>query len=86
MNRYTIEDLYDSTYHIKGPDGLVGAIYFKGDPEAERLTHYIEAHDEVVTVLREALDVVMDWASTETYEQIGPKVESLLARIEGGAE
>ena len=86
MSRYTIEDLYNSTYHVKGPDGLVGALYFKGDPEAERFKRYIEAHDEVMAVLREALDVVRDWATTEAYEQIEPKVEALLARIEGEEE
>lgn len=86
MNRYTVEDLYDSIYHVRGPDGLVGAIFFKGDPEAERLKHYIEAHDYVIEALREALDVARDWASTEAYQQIGPKVEALIARIEGGEE
>ena len=37
MSRYTIEDLYNSTYHVKGPDGLggVGKISKRSEMEAK---------------------------------------------------
>lgn len=88
--RYKIENHVansSTTYSVIGPDGnTVAAMFSRNIPENRRLRAYIEAHDYVIDVLREALDVVRDWASTEAYEQIGPKVESLLARIEGKDE
>jgi len=76
VSRYTIEDLYDSTYHIKGPDGLVGALYFKGDPEAERFKRYIEAHDEVMGILRGVGKIYK-------RSELEATAEALIARIEG---
>lgn len=90
MKRYRLENHVansPTTYNVLGPDGYAVAGMFNRDiPEGARLRAYIEVHDEVMAILREALDVVRDWASTEAYEQIGPKVESLLARIEGKEE
>jgi len=90
MSRYRIENHVansPTTYNVLGPDGKTVAAMFSRDiPEGARLRAYIEAHDEVMAVLREALDVVRDWATTEAYEQIEPKVEALLARIEGEEE
>ena len=90
MRRYRIENHVansSTTYNVIGPDGNTVAAMFNRDiPEGARLRAYIEAHDYVMEALREALDVARDWASTEAYEQIEPKVESLLARIERGTE
>ena len=66
MSRYRIDEPIptSTTAHIYGPDGQVlGQIYRADDTESLRLKRLIEAHDEIVTVLRDAAKIGFDIAA-----------------------
>ena len=80
MSRYRVDEPIptSTTAHIYGPDGQVlGQIYRTDEPESERLKRFIEAHDQIVTVLRGAMRVL---GPKDCY---APIIEKLINRIDG---
>lgn len=80
MSRYRVDEPIptSTTAHIYGPDGQVlGQIYRTDEPESERLKRFIEAHDQIVTVLRGAMHAL---GPKDCYT---PIIEKLINRIDG---
>ena len=98
MSRYRVDEPIptSTTAHIYGPEGQVlGQIYRTNDTESERLKRFIEAHDEILDVLRDisqalheqfAGPAVVQPSQVDKYafwQRILREVDDLINRIDG---
>jgi hypothetical protein len=83
MSRYRIDEPIpiSTTAHIYGPDGkVIGQIYRADDTESLRLKRFIEAHDEIVTVLRQIAEADGRWLVLQACTD---NLTSIINRIDG---
>jgi len=83
MSRYRIDGPIPAsmTAHIYGPDGQVlGKVYKADNPESLRFKRFIEAHDEIVTVLRQIAEAGGRWLVLEACTD---NLTSIINRIDG---
>jgi hypothetical protein len=83
MSRYRVEETsaVSTTRNIYGPGGLtLGYIYGPWKPEAERFKRFIEAHDEIVAVLRQIAEANGKWL---VLEACADNLTSIINRIDG---
>lgn len=83
MSRYRVDEPIptSTTAHIYGPDGrVIGQIYRADDSESLRFKRFIEAHDEIVTVLRQIAEAGGRWLVLEACTD---NLTSIINRIDG---
>ena len=83
MSRYRVEEAsaVSIARNIYGPGGLtLGYIYGPWKPEAEQFKRFIEAHDEIVTVLRQIAEAGGRWLVLEACTD---NLTSIINRIDG---
>jgi len=81
MSRYRVEEsttawTINNIYYSNG--WIAGQIYWAGQPESERLKRFIEAHDEILAVLRETVRVL---GARDRYDFV-IKAEALIKQFD----